>query len=149
MRLLASALVIVGDGFAPSLILWPEAFANEIATASVNGSNSLFIGQFITLQCYCARGDESRLPWLHGRDLCRQKFRQCREANCMTNDNFPAPLWIPLRRDHPAITCRNGSPSKSYWTKTRQGIKLVNALSEESVGQSEDGLEATQRQIHP
>ena len=40
------------------------------------------------------------------------------------------------------ITCRNGSRSKSYWTKTRQGIKLVNALSEESVGQSNNGLEA-------
>ena len=40
------------------------------------------------------------------------------------------------------ITCRNGSRSKSYWTKTRQGIKLVNALSEESVGQSNHGLEA-------
>jgi hypothetical protein len=41
-----------------------------------------------------------------------------------------------------AITRRNGSRSKSYWTKTRQGIKLVNALSEESVGQSNHGLEA-------
>jgi hypothetical protein len=40
------------------------------------------------------------------------------------------------------ITCRNGSRSESYWTKTRQGIKLVNALSEESVGQSNHGLEA-------
>ena len=37
MRLLASALVIVGDGFAPPLILWPEALTNEIATTSVNG----------------------------------------------------------------------------------------------------------------
>ena len=40
------------------------------------------------------------------------------------------------------ITSRNGSRSKSYWTKTRQGIKLVNALSEESVGQSNHRLEA-------
>ena len=40
------------------------------------------------------------------------------------------------------ITCRNSSASKSYWTKTRQGIKLVNALSEESVGQTNHGLEA-------
>jgi hypothetical protein len=48
--------------------------------------------------------------------------------------------------DHPigiaGITCRNGSRSKSYWTKTSRGIKLVNALSEESVGQSNHGLEA-------
>ena len=54
---------------------------------------------------------------------------------------------IPLALNHvpesrSGITCRNGSRSKSYWTKTRQGIKLVNALSEESVGQSNHGLEA-------
>src|ERR1700726_536470 len=64
-RLLASALVIVGDGFVPSLILWPEALTNEIATTSVNGSSHLFVGHFIMLQCYCATGDESTLPWLH------------------------------------------------------------------------------------
>lgn len=54
-----------------------------------------------------------------------------RYANVVSIDSCPS-----------GITCRNGSRSKSYWTKTRQGIKLVNALSEESVGQTNHGLEA-------
>jgi hypothetical protein len=41
------------------------------------------------------------------------------------------------------ITSRNSSTSKSYWTKIRKGIKLVNTLNEESVSQSKHGLEAS------
>jgi hypothetical protein len=48
--------------------------------------------------------------------------------------------WIAHSIGIAGITCRNGSRSKSYWTKARQGIKLVNALSEESVGHTNHGL---------
>jgi hypothetical protein len=61
------------------------------------------------------------------------------------NNRFPSSRkFLPLDYSigTAGITCRNGSPSKNYWTKTSQGIKLVNALSEESVGQSNHRLEA-------
>src|ERR1700745_3321270 len=45
MRLLASALDIVCDGFAPALILWPDALASDSAAASMN---TRFIRHLIT-----------------------------------------------------------------------------------------------------
>ena len=98
MRLLASALVIVGDGFAPPLILWPEALTNEIATTSVNGSSHPFIGHFIMLQCYCTTGNESTLPWLFGNVGTDQTYPAF-SKRCATGDllfQLPNPLLQEL-----------------------------------------------------
>src|SRR6202035_1750276 len=80
-----------------------------------------------------------------GENDCAFRHLECHRNRAIGNQSFSiVPKVSPL--DHSTgtagITCRNGSRPKSYWTKTRQGIKLVNALSEESVGQSNNGLEA-------
>ena len=73
---------------------------------------------------------------------CRRPALVCRRRRF---GDRPSPgRFLPM--DHSirtaGITCRNGSPSKSYWTNGGRGLKLVNALSKESVGQSNHGLEA-------
>ena len=65
----------------------------------------------------------------------------CSSGSLSCSSIIPKVAPVDGPREAAGITCRNSSPPKSYWTNASGGIKLVNALSKESVGQSYHGLE--------